>query len=198
MVKLNLIEDTTEDSLREAQDSYKTAKNVLEKVNQIVTEIKDDLKEEREGSPIDVNKIKAELRKKRHEKDQIKRKIEKLKQRSRNHKDAISQWKQWYETINEEDKTEEREKLMSEINRRAAEIKTIEEEIGKSFPIEKKISEEIDILELKEQIFRQDVSITADQRLSDLLIQQKKAENLLESARQDLENIKKKTEEMVK
>ncbi|MEJ2249686.1 MAG: hypothetical protein P8Y97_08505 [Candidatus Lokiarchaeota archaeon] len=129
MVKLNLIEDTTEDSLREAQDSYKTAKNVLEKVNQIVTEIKDDLKEEREGSPIDVNKIKAELRKKRHEKDQIKRKIEKLKQRSRNHKDAISQWKQWYETINEEDKTEEREKLMSEINRRAAEIKTIEEEM---------------------------------------------------------------------
>lgn len=201
MEKSNMIEEVPEDSLKEAQDSFQIAQNVLEKLNRIVTEIKDDLKAEREGSPIDVNKIKTELRKKRHEKDLIETKIEKLKERSRNHKKAISQWKQWYESITEEDKTEEREKLSSEINHRAAEIKIIEEEIGKSFPIETKINEEIDILVLKEHIFGQDKfdgPIDDDPRLSLLLTQQKEAKNLLESARANFENLKKQTEVVAK
>jgi len=194
------IEDETEESLKEAQISFEIDQYVADRLNRVVLEIKDDLKGEREGKPIDVNAIKTELRKKRYERDEINAKIEKLKERSRNHKKAITQWKQWYEGIEEEDKTEERKKLVNEINRRAAEIKKIEEEIGQSFPIETKVREEIEILELKIKILEQekfDGPIDDDPRLTPLLTQQKKAKQSLESTRVNFEKLRKKREQKI-
>ena len=194
------IEDGTEESLKEAQISFEIEKHVSNRLNRVVLEIKDDLKAEREGKPIDVNALKTELRKKRYERDEINTKIEKLKESSRNHKKAISQWKQWYEGIDEEDKTEERKKLVNEINRRAAEIKKIEEEIGQSFPIEANIREEIEILEFKIKILEQDKfdgPIDDDPRLSPLLTQQKKVKQSLESTRVNFEKLRKKREQLV-
>lgn len=194
------IEDGTEESLKEAQISFEIEQHVADRLNRVVLEIKDDLKAEREGKPIDVNAIKTELRKKRYKRDEINTKIEKLKERSRNHKKAISQWKQWYEGIDEVDKTEKRNKLVSEINRRAAEIKKIEEEIGQSFPIEAKIREEIEILELKIKILEQDKfdgPIDDDPRFSPLLTQQKKVKQSLESTRVNFEKLRRKREQRV-
>lgn len=194
MEKLNKIEGSTEDSLKEAQKSFEIAQEVLKRVKGINKEMKNDLKAEREGKPKNVNKIKLKIRRKQHKLNQIQRRILTLKKKSKNHKTAISQWEQWYESLADEDKDAGREKLMSEINRRAAGIKKIEWKIGKTLPIEYKIKDKIDILNYKLKIFEQDKfegSVDKDPRLLDITKRQKKARDSLESARVKLENLKK-------
>ncbi|MEJ2249280.1 MAG: hypothetical protein P8Y70_00385 [Candidatus Lokiarchaeota archaeon] len=197
MDNLNKIDFSSDEQLKEAQESFYIAQEVLRRINRVVTEIKDDLKGEKEGNANDLNKIKLGIRKKRYDLNQIQRKIKKLKNRAKSHKKAIDQWKQWYKAIRKGDKSEERKKLSNEINRRAAEIKRIEEKIGNSFPTKAKIREEIDNLEIKLLVFEQtkfEGPVNQDPRLLDLLKQQQEAEKFLESARIKLENIKNQAE----
>ena len=194
MEESNFNEDLIEDPLEKTRESYRIAKEVYRGIDQIVEEIKADLKMEREGIPKDKNKIKTEILKKQYESNKIQRESEKLKIRAKYHKGAIDQWKRWHESITEDDKTQEKEKMLSEINRRGAEIKKIEEEIGMLFLKETKIKEEIDKLNIKLQIFDQDRvdgPIEQDPRLVVLLNQQQEAKIALESAHMELKNLKK-------
>lgn len=194
MEKYNDVVSLTEDPLKRAEQSVDITQKVHKRINRIVSEIKDNLKAEREGNPINVNKLKAEIRKKQQQLILIQRNTQKLKQRSIHHKTNIGQWKQAYEDLPDENKEAEKEKLISEINRRAVQIKKLEKKIGRFLPFETAINQDIDILKIKVGVFEQQIfegSLDQDPRLLNLLQQQKNANGLLKSARAELKSLKK-------
>ncbi len=194
MEKYNDIESLTEDPLKRVKQSVDITQKVHKRINRIVSEIKDNLKAEREGNPINVNKLKAEIRKKQQQLTLIQRDIQKLKQRSIKHKTNIDQWKQVYEDLPYENKEAEKEKLIREFNRRAVQIKKLEKKIGRLLPFEIAIKQDIDILKIKVGVFEQQIfegSLDQDPRLLNLLQQQKNANSLLKSARAELKSLKK-------
>ncbi len=188
-------------SIKEAEYSVKMAQLAFDRINQIVSEIRGYLTAERKGIPINVNQIKTEIRNKQQELVQKQRMNEILKKRAKQEKTKIAEWKQLYKETPDEQKEAEQEKIMSEIKRRSAEIKTIEEKIGQKLPDESEINLNIDFLNFKLNICQQEKfvgPIDKDPRMVELWKQQKEISDFLVNKRAELNTFKKKVEKEMK
>lgn len=184
----------TPNSIIGAECSVKIAQLAFDRINQIISEIREDLTAERKGIPINVNKIKTEIRNKQQELIQRQRKDDYLKKMAKQHKGKIAEWKQLYKEVPVEKKEAEKENIMSEIKHRAAEIKIIEEKIGRKLPKETEINLNIILLNMKLEVCQLEKSegpIDKDPRMLALWQQQKAASDFLINMRAELETLKK-------
>ncbi len=188
-------------SIKEAEYSVKMTQMAFDRINQIVSEVRGYLTAERKGIPINVNKIKTEIRDKQQELVQKQRMNEILKKRAKQEKTKIAEWKQLYKETPDEQKEAEQEKIMSEIRRRSAEIQSIEEKIGKKLPDESEINMNIDFLNIKLNICQQEKfigPIDKDPRMVELWNQQQEISDFLVKKRAELDTFKKNAEKQKK
>lgn len=122
------------DDLSRVSDSrIPTAQEIQERIEQLrqrIEEIKLRLSAERQLGKPDKNKIQQQIHSKQSELDEIQSKINKAKSQAKKRKREISDWKQWFHTLAETDRSTELAKLTFEIDWRGVEINVRQDEIA--------------------------------------------------------------------
>ncbi|MGB0524308.1 MAG: hypothetical protein ACPGJS_15165 [Flammeovirgaceae bacterium] len=105
-------------------------KERLKLLNQVLKDTHQLVQEEREHGPGMAIKLEQELENARLHLDKVSKKLSKAKAQIKKRKREITEWKQWYNGLEQLDKTEELKQLESEIKWRAEEITQNEAQIA--------------------------------------------------------------------
>lgn len=112
------------------QQALKEAQAQVKRLKRLATELRRQLKKERAGPPPSAEALEATIQEAQAQVDSIQAEINEAKSLAKKRKREIHEWKLWYQGLPGIDKTAEWAKLQNEIDWRAAEIRSLEEQIS--------------------------------------------------------------------
>ena len=106
---------------------------LLKEIDKVIVHILEDIKKERSEDPPTEERLHQDIDQLLVLKEQVKNKINRLKGACAKRKNEISEWQQWFEKIEEVDKSLEKKQLDDEVNWRFKEITQKESVISRLY-----------------------------------------------------------------